>query len=253
MNTPMVVGTLRILIIVTKQFMELWLQNDGFVQRVVALSQDKYDGVPPQQLELLRKDLATQKTKEWMHQIYLGELERTVWTHLDPRHTDQKESLTSMQRRLAELYIPNDIPESKDLSPLLAIFSQGNNSASTTVDDESIMMAYTSLWSEVLSANVYAAFQDALTVKTATATTTTSDSDAKESDNPSVSSSAEAEAATKQMVEQLGRGIRTFLLSPQQSTVTMVDLQVLCGGRKITAGALQKVYRFGEENDEPSQ
>jgi hypothetical protein len=245
--------------------MELWLQNDGFVQRLVALSQDKYDGAPLELLEILRKDLATQKSKEWMHQIFLGELERTVWTNVDDSNHNnaptKKESLASMQRRLAEQYIPNDIPESKDLSPLLAIFSQGGgnsiNTASTAVEDESIVKAYTSLWSEVLSANVYVAFQDALTVKTATtATSSTSDDASKELDNNPTSSSAEEAAkavATKQKVEQLGRGIRTFLLSPppptrQSSPVTMVDLQVLCGGQKITPQALQQVYRFGEDS-----
>jgi hypothetical protein len=253
------------------QFMELWLQNDGFVQRLVALSQDKYDGIPLELLEILRKDRATQKTKEWMHQIFLGELERTVWTNVDNdpnNHNNNsnapttKESLASMQRRLAEQYIPHDIPESKDLSPLLAIFAQGGNTttntASTTVEDESIMMAYTSLWSEVLSANLYVAFQDALTVKT-TPTATTSD-DVKENldNNRSVSSSSAKDAAdaavTKQRVEHLGRGIRAFLLSlpGQPSTVTMVDLQVLCGGRKITSQALQQVYRFGEDSSSTS-
>jgi hypothetical protein len=254
--------------------MEMWLQNDGFVQRLVALSQDKYDGIPLELLEILRKDLATQKTKEWMHQIFLGELERAVWTNVDNDPNNQnnnnnapttKESLASMQRRLAEQYIPHDIPESKDISPLLAIFAQGGNTttnaASTTVEDESIMMAYTSLWSEVLSANLYVAFQDALTVKT-TPTATTSD-DVKEDldNNPSVSSSSPAKeaadaAVTKQRVEHLGRGIRAFLLSPpppgQSSTVTMVDLQVLCGGWKITPQALQQVYRFGEDSSSAS-
>ena len=221
----------------------MWLQNDGFVQRLAQLSQDEYDSIPVDLLELLRKDWASQKLDDWRHQIFLGELEVAIWNEVDPLEKKEedggenssKKSLAALQQELAEIYTPSKVPSSQDLSPILEIFQRSSNTADRTVDQEPHMSSHASLLSEMLSANVYVAFQDALTVKAA--------GDNKEE--------GKGGANTKEQVQRLGAGVRELFLpsSSTQGTLSLADFEALCG-KTISPLALAEVYQLSTLDDE---
>ena len=222
--------------------MEMWLHNDGFVQRLAQLSQDEYDSIPLDLLELLRKDWASQKIEDWRHQIFLGELELAIWNEFDPldKQKDSEgnagsksSSLGALQQELAEVYTPNNVPSSQDLSPLMEIFQENSNTADRTVDHESHLTVHAQLWSELLSANVYAAFQEALTIRTTG------------SDNENGHDGA------KGLVEKLGVGVRELFLptSPKRGSLSLADFETLCG-KKISPQALEEVYNLSALKDD---
>jgi hypothetical protein len=128
--------------------MELWfLQNDGFLKRLAALSQDQFEfrqGI----IDILRKELFKQKAEEIVQNAFLGFLESAIFTDFDPRGD---ETLVALQQRLAERYIPHNRPDTSDLSPLLEIFKDN------AVDES--MAANSHLLSEVLSACVFDKFR----------------------------------------------------------------------------------------------
>ena len=128
--------------------MELWLQNDGFLQRLAQLSQDQFT-FQQELIDILRKDLKKQKAMEVMNSAFLGALELTVFSSFDPRG---EETLAAMQERLARQYIPHEDPDASDLSPLLEIFQQEEEESSTA--------AYSAVYSEVLAAMVFEKFQN---------------------------------------------------------------------------------------------
>jgi Zn-dependent oligopeptidase len=128
--------------------MEMWIQNDGFLQRLAQLSQSEFT-FDPQLMKSLRKDLQKQKAMETMESAFLGSLESTIFTDFDPRGD---ETLAALQGRLAEEYTPHNVSDASDLSPLLEIF-QDNAS------DQS-MATHSRMWSEVLAAMVYEKFQN---------------------------------------------------------------------------------------------
>ena len=132
----------------SNQFVEMWLQNDGFVHRLVQLSQDELT-LDDETLTILRKDLRNEKALELTNTMFLSALQFTVFESFDPRGD---ETLVSLQERLAVQYLPgSNLPDPSDLSPLLAIFQESG------LDQK--MSAYGTLWSEVLAATVYETFQ----------------------------------------------------------------------------------------------
>lgn len=183
------------------QFMELWLQNDGFVKRLGELSQDQFT-FPVDLMEILRKETVNQKVDEIMQNVFLGSLESTIFTNFDPRGD---ETLVALQGRLAEQYIPHILPDTDDLSPLLQVFQE------SAVDDQS-MTAYSYLWSELLSANVFEKF---------------SKTDMKDKDE----------------IQRLGRAVRHLFLRENGTHLTINDFEELCG-KPISSQALQDIYNF---------
>ena len=129
------------------QFMELWLLNDGYVQRLAELSQDQFT-FQDELLHVLRREMIKEKEKEMMQNVFLGVLEWTILTNFDPRGD---ETLVALQGRLAQEYVPHNLPDSADLSPLLEIFKESAVNQSRTL--------YSRLWSEILSANAYDKFK----------------------------------------------------------------------------------------------
>jgi Zn-dependent oligopeptidase len=180
--------------------MELWLQNDGFVKRLGELSQDQYT-FQTDIMEILRKETVNQKTDELMKHVFLGSLESTIFTNFDPRGD---ETLVALQGRLAEQYVPHNMPDTNDLSPLLQVFQEN------AVDQS--MTAYSYLWSEILSANVFEKF---------------SKTDMKDQDE----------------VKRLGRAIRHLFLRQNDTNLTMDDFEELCG-KKLSSQALKDIYNF---------
>jgi Zn-dependent oligopeptidase len=184
--------------------MELWLQNDGFVHRLVQLSQD--DNILDEEpLEILREEWKRKKALEIINTIFLSELQFAVFDEFDPRGD---ETLVAMQARVAQQHLPKgNVPNTSDLSPLLAVFQEYGVEQNMTV--------YGPLWSELLSATVYEAFQK---------------TDLRERDE----------------VHRIGRGIRNLFLrrSPDALAITLQELEELCHVTSVSARPLQRVYGF---------
>lgn len=126
----------------------MWLQNDGFVHRLVQLSQDEMV-LDEETLKILRKDLRYEKALELTNCMFLSALQFSVFEDFDPRGD---ETLVALQERLAVHYLPgSNLPDPSDLSPLLAVFQESGI--------EQKMSAYGALWSEALAATVYETFQ----------------------------------------------------------------------------------------------
>lgn len=129
-------------------FLEMWLQNDGFVHRLVQLSQEDMV-LDEETLKVLRKDLRYEKALELTNCMFLSALQFAVFEDFDPRGD---ETLVALQERLAIHYLPgSNLPDPSDLSPLLAVFQESG------IDQN--MSAYGALWSEVLASTVYETFQ----------------------------------------------------------------------------------------------
>lgn len=129
--------------------MEMWILNDGFVQRLVQLSED--GGILEQEfIDTLRDDLKKKKALELMNNVFLGSLELEIFTGFDPRGD---ETLSALQARYASEYAPHDIPESSDLSPLFEVL-HGN-----AVENGKIR-AYDQTLSSVLAAMIYEKFKN---------------------------------------------------------------------------------------------
>jgi Zn-dependent oligopeptidase len=173
-------------------------------------------------LQILRDECKRKKALEVVNIIFLSELQFAVFDEFDPRGG---ETLVAMQARLAQQYLPKgNLPDSTDLSPLLAVFQEFG------VDQN--MSAYGPLWSEILSATLYEAFQK---------------TDLRERDK----------------VNRLGRGIRNLFLREEPAEIgtknmTLQELGELCSMKleqTISSGPFQRVYGFDrmeEEDDDDS-
>jgi len=152
-------------------FMVLWLYNDGFLQRIAQLSQDQFT-FQPELMRVLREDFKKRKAIDLTGNVFLSTLELMIFTNFDPMG---EETIVSLQGRVAEKYIPYDMPDSNDLSPMIEIF-QGK-----TQDPK--IATFCPVWSEMLACMAYRRFM----------TTDLNDVEA---------------------VGSLGRGIRNLFLSP---------------------------------------
>ena len=62
----------------------MWLQNDGFVNRLVQLSQEELL-LDEETLKILRKDLRYEKALELTNCMFLSALQFAVFEEFDPR------------------------------------------------------------------------------------------------------------------------------------------------------------------------
>lgn len=188
--------------------MELWVQNDGFLQRLAQLSQDQFT-FQPELIEILRRDLQKKKAAEIMHNVFLATLELTVFTDFDPRG---EETLAALQKRLAEQYIPYNVPDSSDLSHLLeTLLGVGGAEEGDHPNGVVRTPAYGSVYSEVLAALIYEKFQN-------------------------------TDLRNREEAKRLGQGIRD-LFYLRETSLTKNDIEHLCG-KKISPEALKQVYKF---------
>ena len=86
------------------------------------------------------------KAHDMMHRAFVGQLELEIFSERD-------ESLVALQRLVAEEYLSHDLPNKSDLMPLIGIML--DNASGKQV------AKYRYLWGEVMSADIYAMFQDA--------------------------------------------------------------------------------------------
>lgn len=123
----------------------MWIQNDGFLQRLAQLSQNErvFDD---NDIETLRKDHRKHKAAEIMESTFLGCLDVTIWNEFDPRGG---ETLSALQARVAEEYLPHQALESDDVGSFVL----------ELVRLEEKTVPYKVLCSEILAAMVFDKFQ----------------------------------------------------------------------------------------------
>ena len=128
--------------------MEMWVLNDGFLQRLAQLSQE--GGMFEQEtIGSIRSLLKKQKAKDLMNGAFLDSLAFGMFTSFDPRGD---ETLPALQTRYAEQFIPHDIPDQGDLSPVVTILRQEMGSGRGKKPGHDLL-------SSVLAAMVYVKFQ----------------------------------------------------------------------------------------------
>ena len=155
--------------------MEMWILNDGFLNRLAQLSsssssstednddnanvndddeqqqqqQDEVMLFDDDTLQILRNDYKKEKALHITNTMFLSALQFEVFTIFNPRGD---ETLVGLQERIANLYLPKSCqPDTSDLSPLLAVFQQSN--------DSQYMSMHATLYSNIISANLYEKFQ----------------------------------------------------------------------------------------------
>ena len=152
--------------------MEMWIQNDGFLNRLSQLSSsssgnddngndDDDDGdmssvllLDEASIQVLRDDIKREKALDYMNTMFLSVLQFEVYDKFDPRGD---ETLVGLQERIATSYLPStNRPDPSDLSPLVAVFQQSGMNQQ--------MSSYATLYSEVLGATLYEQIQNAIVV-----------------------------------------------------------------------------------------
>merc|ERR1740130_746672 len=157
--------------------MEMWILNDGFLNRLAQLSssssssstednddnanvnvndddeqqqqQDEVMLFDDDTLQILRNDYKKEKALHITNTMFLSALQFEVFTIFNPRGD---ETLVGLQERIANKYLPKSCqPDTSDLSPLLAVFQQSN--------DSQYMSMHATLYSNIISANLYETFQ----------------------------------------------------------------------------------------------
>ena len=133
---------------IISQFMEYWLFDaDGLTK----LSRHNQTGesIPNDVMDKIKQQRSAKKATELLHRLFLGQLEVEMSSSFDP---SGDESIIALQRRCAERFSPHNLPPKGNIDPLIQLF-QTNAVGKCT-------MQYRYLWSEIMSADAFAAFVD---------------------------------------------------------------------------------------------
>ena len=128
--------------------MENWVFEEWFLTKL-AKHCESGETLSDEMISNILKQRLVNKRQQLIHNLFLGQLEVEVNSTFDP-HGD--ESIIALQRQCAERYIPNHIPPKGNIEPLIQIF-QSNANGKYSVQ-------YRYLWSEVMSADLFAAFEE---------------------------------------------------------------------------------------------
>lgn len=128
---------------VVSQFME-YLVFEKSVLSIIARHYKTDDALSDETVEKIQRKRNLEKYYQLEQRIFLGQLELDLFTKFDPNSED---SIISLQRALAEIYCPHNIPLKGDIGPITEIFQ--NNANGKRVSQ------YRYLYSEVMSADAY--------------------------------------------------------------------------------------------------
>lgn len=109
------------------------------------------ESIPTEVIQKLQLCNQSIKCNELLHRLFLGELEQQLNSTFDPYGDD---SILALQRNCAEKLCPNHIPPKGNIDPLIQIL-ESNAKGKMSVQ-------YRYLWSEVMSADLFLAFQEVI-------------------------------------------------------------------------------------------
>ena len=130
------------------QFMEYWLFDGDGLTKLSSHNQTG-DKIPKDVMDIIKQMRNAKKATELLHRLFLGQLEIEMSTSFDP---NGDESIIALQKRCAERFCPHHLPPRGNIDPLVQIFQ--NNAVGKCT------MQYRYLWSEIMSADAFAAFID---------------------------------------------------------------------------------------------
>ena len=131
--------------------MEHLLYSKPMLQAITEFSENEIKMTDDMMEEVL--DLrAARKAYELMQNVFFGSLELEMFGGFDP---NGEESLVALQKRVASQYIPHDMPNHKDLSPLLRVLQENANGTNVG--------CYRYFYGDICSAGLYNAFPHGFT------------------------------------------------------------------------------------------
>jgi Zn-dependent oligopeptidase len=133
------------------QFMEHWMMEKSTLYALIDFSQSER-GFSDDSIDAAYRFRSRRKAQELAQLAFFGNLEMTLFSSFDMKGG---ESMLALQNRTAETFIPHDLPDGKDLSPLIDIMQE--NASGRHVG------WYRYLYCDTFSAMVFDRFKEAYT------------------------------------------------------------------------------------------
>ena len=129
--------------------MEMWLTEKSTLYAMIDLSKSE-SPLSDESIDAAYRVKFREKALRLSQQTFYGSLELELFSGLDLKGT---ETILALQERLAKELIPHDVPDKRDLTPLLDIFKENAQGRSVA--------GYRYIWCEVLSAAYFQRFKEA--------------------------------------------------------------------------------------------
>ncbi len=181
--------------------MEYWLFEAPFLSNL-ARHHETGESLPNGIIRKIQDRNQIIKCNELLHRLFLGALELNINSEFDP---NGDESIIVLQRKFAEKYCPNHVPPKGNIDPLIQLF-QSNATGK-------LSMQYRYLYSEVMSADIFSIFRNAMMDK----------------------SNSESE------IQDLGTKFRRSFLELGGTVSTKDSFNNFCG-RSVNKASLLKLY-----------
>ena len=109
------------------------------------------ESLPLEIIQKLNEKNQSITRNELLHRLFLGELEQHLFSKFDP---SGDVSIMTLQRNYAEKFCPNQVPSKGNIDPLIHLLDSNVRGKSS--------VQYRYLWSEVMSADAFELFQEAM-------------------------------------------------------------------------------------------
>mmetsp|Transcript_31492 Transcript_31492/g.48209 ORF Transcript_31492/g.48209 Transcript_31492/m.48209 type:complete len:186 (+) Transcript_31492:53-610(+) len=129
--------------------MEQWLFQPLYLKSF-ARDPKTLQPIPDELLNQLYEEHTLKEAMLLAQRAFCGQLEVELLSSFDPRGD---ESIVALQKRIAEKYIPHDMPSKRDISPLLQVFEEAAKGEDGT--------RYRYMFSEMMAVDVFDAFMEA--------------------------------------------------------------------------------------------
>mmetsp|Transcript_15496 Transcript_15496/g.20177 ORF Transcript_15496/g.20177 Transcript_15496/m.20177 type:complete len:707 (+) Transcript_15496:183-2303(+) len=129
--------------------MEHWLLEKSTIYGLIAASKTE-DGFAHEEVDAFYRVLARRKMEEIATVVYYSKLEMTLLSGYDLRG---KETIMSLQKRLAQEFVPHDVPHTSDLTPLIKVLQPNAKG--------DYLCQYSYLWADCVAAQIFESFKEA--------------------------------------------------------------------------------------------
>jgi Zn-dependent oligopeptidase len=136
------------------KFMEHWMMEKSTLYALINFSKSER-GFSDDSIDAAYRVRSRRKMHELAQLTFFGSLEMSLFSDFDLRGS---ESMLALQNRTAQSFIPHDLPEDKDLSPLIDIMQENASGRHAGW--------YRYLWCDVFSAIVFDKFKQAYSDET---------------------------------------------------------------------------------------